>query len=444
MITRYGPFAVGPSLVVSGVVIFAIAAGPVRAQQQAPTLAPAERTGALDSIKRVLGAEYVFPEMRAKLVERLSRSEQEGRYDVTQPLVFADRITEDLRDVAHDSHLSLTHAPARYAAAMAPPASPRGAEAFYEQRAVRRHHGLAELRILPGNIRYLRITGFSWVRDRTGEAYDGAMRFLREGDAVIIDIRGNGGGDAAAVQYLTSHFLPADTLLLTFLHGSDTPYQSRSLSNLPAGRLLAKPLYVLIDGNVASAAEEFAYHVQQFKLGELVGARTAGGANNNELRPIAPGFILSVSVGRPVHPVSGTNWEGKGIEPSVAAAPPQSLDVAQSLALARLAAQRGVTPELLAEYAWARTAVEARLRPVTLAPAQLRRFAGDYGEIHVELRDGTLWLVAPDRPVRRLSPLTADGLFGVDDVSVMRVRFTADVLELRWMGEPEGRLFRKS
>ena len=34
------------------------------------------------------------------------------------------------------------------------------------------------------------------------------------------------------------------------------------------------------------------------------------------LLPIAPAFILSVSNGRPVHAVSGTNWEGKGIVPS--------------------------------------------------------------------------------------------------------------------------------
>ena len=311
MITRNGPLAVASSLLLSAM-IFGLIAGPVRAQQAppdsstaAPHLSAAERGRALEAIRKVLGEEYVFPEMRAKLVERLSRAEKEGRYDVEQPYLFAERVTEDLRDVARDGHLSLQDAPAQYAAAVAPSASERGSETFAEQQAVRAHHGLAELRILPGNIRYLKITGFYWVRDRTGEAYDAAMRFLREGDAVIIDLRGNGGGDAAAVQYLTSHFLPADTLLLTFIQGSETPFQSRTLSHVPAGRLRGKPLYVLIDGNVASAAEEFAYHVQQFKLGELVGARTAGGANNNRLVPIAPGFILSVSVGRPVHAVSG-------------------------------------------------------------------------------------------------------------------------------------------
>ena len=450
MITRNGPLAFSSSLLLSAALLFWSAARPARAQQTPPDSSPAahlsanERGSALGAIRKVLADEYVFPAMRAKLVERLSRAEKEGRYDVVEPYLLAERVTEDLRDVARDGHLSLQHAPAQYAAAVAPPASERGSEAFAEQRAVRGHHGLAELRILPGNIRYLKITGFSWVRDRTGEAYDGAMRFLREGDAVIIDLRGNGGGDPAAVQYLTSHFLPADTLLLTFLQGSETPFQSRTLSHLPAGRLLGQPLYVLIDGNVASAAEEFAYHVQQFKLGELVGARTAGGANNNRLVPIAPGFILSVSVGRPVHAISGTNWEGVGIAPSVEAAPSRALDVAQSLALARLAKSGDVAPGILAEYTWARTAVEARLRPVTMSPKQLGALAGGYGEVKVELRDGALWLARPERETRRLVPLTGDGLFAVEGADMLRVRFRPKALELLWLGAPEARVFQRS
>jgi hypothetical protein len=269
------------------------------------------------------------------------------------------------------------------------------------------------------------------------------MRFLKDGDAVIIDLRGNGGGASEAVQYLTSHFVSADSLLLTFLQGSETPFQSRALSHVPAGRLKGKPLYVLIDGGVASAAEEFAYHVQQFRLGELVGARTAGAANNNRLVPVAPGFILSLSIGRPVHAVSKSNWEGAGIEPSAEAAPAQALDVAQSLALSRLAAASGTDPESRAEYEWARTAVEARLHAAMLSPKQLRALAAGYGEVTVTFRDGALWLARPNRETRRLTPLTADGLFAVDGTEVLRVRFRENGLEAVRLGEPEPRVFEK-
>ncbi|MBA3258377.1 MAG: S41 family peptidase [Gemmatimonadales bacterium] len=330
-----------------------------------------------------------------------------------------------------------------HAAAIASPASEDGSEARARRQALRAHHGLAESRILAGNVRYLKITGFEWVRDETGLAYDGAMRFLKGGDAVIVDLRGNGGGSSEAIQYLTSHFLDADTLLLTFLQGSETPFQSRSLSHLPAGRLKGKPLYVLIDGGVASAAEEFAYHVHQFKLGELVGARTAGAANNNRFVPIAPSFVLSVSVGRPVHAVSKANWEGVGIEPSVEAPPTQALDVAHSLALGRLARTRGAAPEDIADYAWARTGVEARLHPVSLPPERLRALAGAYGEISVAFRNGALWLTRLNRPARRLTPLTSGGLFAVEEIDVLRVRFTPKGLELLRQDEAAPRLFEE-
>ena len=296
-------------------------------------------------------------------------------------------------------------------------------------------------RILGGNVRYLRIAGFEWVDDETGPAYDDAMRFLKGGDAAIIDLRGNGGGTHAAVRYLVSHFMRGDVLEMTFLAGSAVPEQSRTLEYLPAGRLQNLPLYVLIDGGTASAAEAFAYDVQQFKLGELVGARTVGAANNNKFLPIAPNFLLSVSFGRPLHAVSNTNWEGVGVAPTVDAPSQQALLVAHSLALKRLSEKQGVTAENLSDYAWAATAVEASLRPVVVTPEQLQDLAGRYRTTQVEFRDGALWLSRPDRPTVRLAPMTTDGLFAVDGSDRLRVRFTGQALELLRAGEPAPRLF---
>src|SRR6185295_8308874 len=99
--------------------------------------------------------------------------------------------------------------------------------------------------------------------------------------AIVIDLRGNGGGDPLAVRYLVSHFMAPNQLLITFLEAGKAPEESRTLADLPAGRLTGKPLYVLTDRRCGSACEDFAYAVQQFKLGELVGATTAGAANNN-------------------------------------------------------------------------------------------------------------------------------------------------------------------
>ena len=407
-------------------------------------LTASERQTALTDIKKVFQERYVFPEMRPAIIERLDQQQRAGRYDTDDPIAFAERITEDLRDVSHDKHLSLTLDPKEYAARLAPPKSDEGEEASFRRQAIRDHYGLSEMKILPGNVRYLKIAGFEWVRDETGAAYDDAMRFLKDGDAVVIDIRGNGGGSHAAVRYLVSHFLPEDKLLLTFYAGSETPVQSHTVEYLPAGRLIGKPLYVLIDNGVASAGEDFAYTVEQFRVGELVGSKTVGAANNNDLLPIAPGFILSVSFGRPVHPVSKGNWEGVGINPTVEVRPSQALEVAQSLALKRLTENPGVSPESLAEYTWARIAIDAKLYPVTISSERLSALAGRYGDIAVDFRDGALWLSRPNRPTAPLSPLTADGLFAIDGVERLRVRLTGQKLELLLRGQPAPRVFARN
>lgn len=407
--------------------------GPVR-------LSAADRATALKAIQTAFQERYVFPDMRPVIIGRLEQSQKAGRYDLDDPVLFAERITQDLEDASHDLHLSLRVDPAAYAAAMAPPQSPEGMAAFRRHKAVREHHGLSELKILPGNVRYLKITGFKWVQDETGSIYDEAMRFLKDGDAVIIDLRGNGGGSSSAVRYLVSHFLDEDVLEMTFLQGSEIPKQSRTLDHLPAGRLKGMPLWVLIDRYVASAAESFAYDVAQFKLGELVGSPTVGAANNNDLLPIAPAFILSLSFGRPVHAISQTNWEGVGVKPTIQALPGQELDVAQSRALAFLAKNPAATPEALAEYAWAKVAVEARLHPVAPDPVRLKPLSGRYGQGEIAYREGSLWWDRPKRPSVRLLPLTEEGLFAVEHLDILRLRLTGKTMEQIWMGEPAPRV----
>ncbi|MBI1752019.1 MAG: S41 family peptidase [Acidobacteria bacterium] len=415
-------------------------------QSPAPGLAhlsASDRAAALKAIQAAFQERYVFPEMRPAIIERLEQSRKDGRYDLDDPVIFAERITQDLEAVSHDLHLYLRTDPAAYAAAMAPPQSTEGMAAFRRHKAIREHHGLSELKVLPGNLRYLKITGFKWVQDETGSIYDEAMRFLKDGDAVIIDLRGNGGGSSAAVRYLVSHFLDEDVLEMTFHQGSEIPKQSRTLDHLPAGRLKGMPLWVLIDRYVASAAESFAYDVAQFKLGELVGSPTIGAANNNELLPIAPSFILSLSFGRPVHAVSQTNWEGVGVKPAIQTLPGQELDVAQSRALAFLAKNPAAMPEALADYAWAKVAVEARLHPVALDPAQLKALSGQYGNGEIAYREGSLWWDRSKRPSVRLLPLTEESLFAVEHLDILRLRLTGKTMEQLWMGEPAPRVIPK-
>jgi hypothetical protein len=402
---------------------------------------------ARESIVRAVEAQfrtqYVAPEIVPAIVDRLEKSLTSGRFDGIGDVVFADRVTEDLRAVAHDMHLSLRDDSVRYAASISSDGQQNASDSLQRARAKRSHDGLTELRILPGNIRYLRIREFDWITDQTGAAYDDAVRFLKDADAIIIDLRGNGGGSHAAVRYLVSHFLPPETFELSFIEASKTPKQSWTLDYLPAGRLIGIPLYVLIDGDVASGAEAFAYDVRQFKLGELVGTKTVGAANNNRLLPIAPRFILSISYGHPVHAVSQSNWEGVGVKPDVASSSAQALDVAHLRALARLTDGTD-DPQRRSEYVWARVDVEARLHPIVGEAKAYGRWAGTYGKYKVQLRERTLWMQWPGRDDFQLIPLTSDGLFAAEGSDLLRIRFKPQALDILWADDVEPRTVAKT
>ncbi|MDQ8755906.1 S41 family peptidase [Sphingosinicella sp. LHD-64] len=435
-----------------------LAPAPALAQRAAPTavarsdaltaLTVEQRTAAIEAIIAAVREKYVFPDRVPVIEARLRASLANGRYTTESPGNFAERVTEDLRESSQDRHMYVNVDPAQYRLAVAATGAPEedpAMAAYWRRLAVRSNHGLRDMRILPGNVRYLKVAGFNWVDDESGAAYDAAARFLRDGDAIVIDLRGNGGGSHGAVNYLISHFLAPNRLEMTFLQGGETPSQSRSLGYLPAGRLTGRPLYVLIDGRTGSAAEAFAYDVQQFRLGRLVGAKTGGAANNNGFTPIAPGFMLSVSFGRPVHAVSQSNWEGVGVSPDVAVAPQQALDTALSLALADLEGRTGADAADRADWAWARSGIEARLHPVAVPADRLRPLAGTYGSNRVVFRDGALWLERADRPTARLMPMTSDGLFlaeGYDDA--LRLRLTGPAMEIMWIDEPASRTVPRS
>jgi Peptidase family S41/N-terminal domain of Peptidase_S41 in eukaryotic IRBP len=412
-----------------------IATGTERAASK--PLSPSDRDAAIASLESIIRSDYVFPDKTPGIIEKLEHARKAGRYAVEDGGLLAQRITRDLASTSNDRHLYLVYDPARYALETETRRKTGAEGDTYDlQASLRDNSGLTEMKILPGNIRYLRIARFGWIDDKTGEAYDCAMRFLGAGDAIIIDLRGNPGGDGAAVRYLVSYFLPPGTLEFTFFAGGVAPVQSRALDYLPAGRIKDKPLYVLIDGNVASAAESFAYDVQQFKLGELIGAKTIGAANNNKFVPIAPGFIFSVSYGRPIHAISGTNWEGVGVEPSVPASPAQALVTAEKLALLRLRRASGVAANKIADYDWALASVDAQIDPPSLSPAQLQSLTGQYGSVKIGLQDGALSMSRMGRPTERLIPLTSDGLFGVEGSDLLRVRFASNSIEIIFKGDP--------
>lgn len=371
------------------------AATPIAAQRAASAV-PAQVDGrkVATEVKRLLDAYYVLPEARPKFGAVLAKGLASGRYDIADPDQLVERINADLHEVTPDKHLhvmydaerskELASAPTDAGADNAPP-TPEDIAA-----AQRRNSGLVQMRILPGNVRYLETDGFVWAGDVTERAYDDAMRFLSGGDAVIIDMRKNGGGSPDAVRYLISHFLKPNTPLMTFYMGSSRVDTTAALAKTIAPRMIGKPLYVLTSGGSASAAEEFLGHVAGYKLGELIGENSAGAGFRNKFYPLPDGMVISVSVGRAVLASTGKDWEGVGFAPATAVPVDHALDVAEAHALKQIAST--ATPDKRRVLEVQAAMLLAKTAPIKTALASAA-YAGAYGERTVRV-DGDAITIA--------------------------------------------------
>jgi hypothetical protein len=420
----------------------AVQAAPAAAARQ---LLPdgAERQIVQDVIA-VVRKHYVHPDRVSAITTRLQQSLASGRYATTSPLELSERLSADLRaSSGNDGHMYINYNPAEASARTSAARSsedPEQSAAFFREQMRRSNHGITELRILPGNVRYLHLSQWLWDPAATPRVYDDAVRFLREGDAVIIDISRNGGGSAEAVNYLVSHLLGPGRKLMTFRDGP-TEIEETFTQKVAGAGLTGKPLFVLTSSRSGSASEEFAAHIRHFRLGTLVGKTTAGAGNPNSLFPVAHGFVVSISTGLAIHPVTNKGWESEGIAPHEDVELSRALDVAHAGALnAQLARASGQErPQL----EWLIAALEAEPGGGSASADQLRSFAGRFeGDRRVSERAGRLYWRRADGPEVELVPLGGTR-FAVGDRFGTRLDFAAqDGVVLTRPGAPPERLGR--
>jgi C-terminal processing protease CtpA/Prc len=206
-----------------------------------------------------------------------------------------------------------------------------------EAYARRANYGLERAERLPGNVGYLEIRSFNFDAASVDSALSAAMNFLANTDALIIDVRRNGGGEPAMVAAVCSYLLPPNRLINKFFWRPQNRWDEFRTSAV-SGRHYGttRPVYVLTSDGTFSGAEEFAYDLQTQRRGEVVGDTTGGGAHPGGMRRVTEHFGVWVPSGRAVNPVTGTNWEGTGVRPDVPVAAAEALRTAHLRALERI------------------------------------------------------------------------------------------------------------
>lgn len=389
---------------------------------QAPAVDAEKRAAVVDRLGETLREVYVFPEVAEKMDAYLHQRLGDQAYDKLDALpAFTQQLTEDLQSISHDLHLRV----------MPLPPADVNAEQEVDEKAIERrflesmrlrNYGFEKLERLTGNVGYLDLRGFL-PAEHAGRTAIAAMNFLAHCDALIIDLRQNGGGEPSMIQLISSYFFAEPQHLNSFyIRRDDTTQQFWTQAYVEGPRMTDAPIYVLTSRRTFSAAEEFTYNLKNMKRATIVGETTGGGAHPVDMHRFPElGVQASVPFGRAVNPITGTNWEGTGVEPDVAVPAAEALEVAHREALKKLL-ETATDPDLRFQLEWAVEGIDVKLHPVTLAAAELAAYAGVYGPRQVRLEDGKLYYQRDDGPVYELVPMGGDrfGLAGMDN---FRIRF---------------------
>src|SRR2546423_8603217 len=172
------------------------------------------------------------------------------------------------------------------------------------------------------------------------------MNFLSNVDALIFDLRDNGGGTPEMVAYISTYLFDEPTPLNDLYNRKeDSTTQFWTLPYVPGKRFAGKPVFVLTSRRTFSGAEEFTYNLKNLKRATIVGETTGGGAHPVSGQRIDEHFIIGVPFARAINPITKTNWEGTGIEPDVKVPAAEALSTAQKLAAERLTPRTPPTPD---------------------------------------------------------------------------------------------------
>lgn len=398
----------------------------LKAQEQ--TLTINEQQMVIDSIEKKLNANYVFPEVAAKMAASIKDKLAKGDYkSIKDPRQFASTLTTDLQAVSKDKHLRVSFAPEQIAEQQQT-VTPEDSIAFlnrYINSMKRDNFGFKELKIMSGNIGYLDLRSFSNV-EFAGPTAVAAMNFLSNSDAIIIDLRKNGGGSPQMIQLISSYLFDSEPVHLNnfYWRPADSNTQTWTLPHVSGTRSAKTPVFVLTSGGTFSAAEEFSYNLKNLKRATLIGETTGGGAHPGGTDILTDRFTIWLPTGRAINPITNTNWEGTGVKPHIEVPADKALDVAYSKAL-ELLMEKSEDEEMKALYQWPLAEIKVKNNPVKLEVSSLKKFAGTYGPRKVTLENGVLFYQRDQGIKYELYPFS-DHEFMLKGLETFRIRFLSE------------------
>ncbi len=310
-----------------------------------------EKEEVIESIKAIIDANYVFADQTESINSSLLDLSRGGRYDAfTDYKAFAEILSEDLISITNNKHFLVTYNPNLIANRRASRERTNQEEGGSDEEvqendeesidwnrwyAVQENFGFEKVEILDGNIGYMKINLFqpiSWVKPTV----DAAMGFVKNTNALIIDLMHNGGGYSPADAYLASYFFDEKPTLWSSSYDRPTErtdsvftFQDVEVEQ----RYLNKPVFILVSEKTFSLGEKFAYGMKHFDKATIVGQTSAGAAHAINFLEVNDNYMIQIPVQYDIHPVTKTDWEGTGVVPDIMTPEDEALKAAHINAL---------------------------------------------------------------------------------------------------------------
>ncbi|MEG0183837.1 MAG: S41 family peptidase [Stenotrophomonas sp.] len=262
----------------------------------------------LQAAAEAVRTQYLDVAEGARIADAVQSWSQQRRYadSCSTPSAFAARLNQDLG--VFDGHFHVEHVEAS-----------AGQEDWlmaWRNDARSNGAGVREVRVLEGNIGYLRLSTF-YPLQLTRQKLAAAFTLLDDTAGLVLDLRQNGGGDDGSADLLVRAFLDPRITSVQQLEqrGTRTPV----LLPPPGLPAYTQPLVVLVDRRTGSAAEFVAYSLQALGRARVVGSRSGGAAHMfGDPVPLPGGYQISIPDRRPLNLTTGGNWERSGVIPDVA------------------------------------------------------------------------------------------------------------------------------
>jgi hypothetical protein len=303
--------------------------------ETALTIGAEEKQRVVDAAVANVEKYYFDAAVARKTAEALRAHLRRGDDEaVSDPPAFADLLSSQMKKASGDEYLVMVYEQVQSPERLPVPTAEEMAS--YREEMKQTNCRFEKVEILPKNIGYVKLNGFAdpEVCQATATA---AMASLNNADALIFDLRDNRGGASSMVALIATYLLDRRVHLNDFYdRGENSTEESWTQAPIAGNKLADKPVYILTSPATFSAAEGFSYDLKMLKRATIIGETTSGRGHMGMRHRIDDHFTIRIPGIRVTNPISGTNWEGKGVEPDVKVKAADALATAEKLAGKRI------------------------------------------------------------------------------------------------------------